>query len=161
MRKILPLLFLVLVLMQQGYSQSTKEHDFSMTQANFESEALKPKSEIWVVDFWASWCGPCIESIPHIKQLHKRYASQNVRFISLSWDESEIKWRSALDRFQMPWQHLRITKSQAAYFDEHFPHKGIPAAFVIRTDGKVKKVKGVGMLESTIQKAIKAHQSKS
>jgi thiol-disulfide isomerase/thioredoxin len=159
MRKILPLLFLVLVLMQQGYSQSTKEHDFSMTQANFESEALKPKAEIWVVDFWASWCGPCIESIPHLKQLQRRYADKNVRFISVSWDESELKWRSALDRFQMPWQHFRITKAQSTYFDAHFPHKAIPTAFVIRMDGKVKKANGVGMLEPTIQKAIKANKS--
>ncbi|MBP6721980.1 MAG: TlpA family protein disulfide reductase [Bacteroidia bacterium] len=159
MRKILPQLFLLLLLMQQGYSQTAAGHDFSMTQAMFEKEALQPKDEIWVIDFWASWCGPCIESIPHLKQIQRRYSDKKVRFISISWDESEVKWRSALDRFQMPWQHIRITKAQSAYFDAHFPHKAIPAAFVIRMDGKVKKANGVGMLEPTIQKAIKANKS--
>ncbi|HEX2899804.1 MAG TPA: TlpA disulfide reductase family protein [Bacteroidia bacterium] len=132
-----------------------------MTQATFEKEALKPKDEVWVIDFWASWCGPCIEAMPHLKQLHRSYAGKNVRFISISWDESDMKWKLALDRFQMPWQQMRITKAQAAYFDAHFPHKGIPTAFVIRRDGKVKRSKGVGMLETTIQKALKTEKPQS
>jgi thiol-disulfide isomerase/thioredoxin len=159
MLKILPLVILLLLLTQTGYSQTNGGPDLSMTQEAFEKEALKPKKEVWVVDFWATWCGPCIESIPYMKQLQQRYASKGVRFISISWDESEIKWRQGLDRLRMPWQQMRVTKAQAAFFDLHFAHASIPTAFVIRADGKVKRSKGIGMLESAIQKALKAREA--
>lgn len=158
MKSLLAGAFLFLLQMQMGYSQSAAGHDFSMTLDQFEQQALKPKQEVWVVDFWASWCGPCIQSIPHLKQLHQQYAQQNVRFISISWDEAEVKWKQALDRFQMPWQHLRVTRAQAAFMDAHFPHRTIPTAFVIRADGKVKRANGVDLLEPAIEKALKAQR---
>lgn len=138
---------------QSGYSQAGP--DFSLSQADFEAQALKSKDEVWVVDFWASWCRPCIEAIPHVRDLQQRYSAQGVRFVSVSWDESDAKWREALARFQMPWQHIRITKANSRFFDLHFPHRTIPTAFVIRRDGKVRRANGVGMLEPTLQKALK------
>ena len=137
-----------------GYSQGSAP-DFSLSQADFEQKALKPKEEVWVVDFWASWCRPCIEAIPHVKELQQKYSAKGVRFISISWDESDAKWKEALTRFQMPWQHIRITKENSRFFDLHFPHRTIPTAFVIRRDGKVRRSNGVGMLEPTLQKALK------
>jgi thiol-disulfide isomerase/thioredoxin len=156
--KIFPLALFFMMLMPLSYSQSPLA-DFSMSRADFEKQALSSKADVWVVDFWASWCRPCVESIPYLKSLHKKYGAQNVRFISISWDDSEMDWKRTVERFQMPWQHIRITKADAAFFDKHFPHKGIPTAFVIRTDGKVKRVNGIGMLETTLQKALKARPS--
>jgi thiol-disulfide isomerase/thioredoxin len=154
--KIFPLTLFFLLLMRLSYSQTRVPDITSMTRATFEKDALQPKQEVWVVDFWASWCRPCVESIPYLKQLQEKYAAKNVRFISISWDDSDADWRRALDRFQMPWQHMRVTRAEAAFFDKNFPHKGIPTAFVIRPNGKAKRVNGIGMLETTIQKALKS-----
>lgn len=158
MKKILPPFALLCLLMQLGYSQSGVAYtpDYSLTAQQFENQVLQPKSEIWVLDFWASWCGPCIEAVPHVKSVQQRFANKGVRFISLSWDDSDERWKTALARLRMPWQHIIIAPALKPFIDRHFPHKGIPAAFVVRTDGKVKRVKGVGMLEQTIQKALHA-----
>lgn len=146
-----------LMLIPSGYSQvGAWVPDFTMSQSEFEAQALRPKTEVWVVDFWASWCGPCIESIPHLKAIQQRFAAKGVRFISISWDESDSKWKAALERLRMPWQHFRVPKENAAFFDKHFPHNSIPKAYVIRMDGKIKKVSGVDVLESAIQKALKS-----
>lgn len=150
------LLSLVLLLVIQfGYSQGVEyAPDFSMTMATFQEKALQPKEEVWVLDFWATWCGPCIVAVPHMKELQKKFADKSVRFISLSWDQSEVKWRAGLQRLQMPWQHLWITPDLIPWFDKYFPHKGIPTAFVIRPTGKFKRVNDVYLLEKAIQKAL-------
>jgi thiol-disulfide isomerase/thioredoxin len=158
MKKFLPLLFPLLLLIPRGYSQMASAYvpDVSLSPEEFQARVLQPKSEIWVLDFWASWCGPCIEAAPYVREVQQRFVDKGVRFISLSWDDSLERWMAAMQRLKMPWQQLIVTQELKAFVDLKFPHKGIPAAFVIRTDGKVKRVAGIGMLESTIQKAVKA-----
>jgi thiol-disulfide isomerase/thioredoxin len=146
---------LLLLVMQFGYSQGADyTPDFSISMDNFQAKALQAKEEVWVLDFWATWCGPCIVAVPHMKELHKKFAGQPVRFISLSWDQAESKWRAGLQRLQMPWNHLWINPDLIPWFDQHFPHKGIPTAFVIRRNGKFKRVNDVYLLEKAIQKAL-------
>lgn len=133
----------------QGY-----EPDLSMDLEGFEKEVLMQKEDVWVVDFWASWCRPCIQAIPHMKKLHAKYQGKGVKFISVSWDRNEAKWMNALGHYKMPWQHLVVPKGSEAWLEEQFPHKGIPTAFVIDRDGKVKKVKDVYRLDKAIYKAL-------
>ena len=156
LKKILPLIFCLLVLSRFGYSQAPAQYtpDFSLSIADIEAKALKDKEEVWVLDFWASWCGPCIQAVPHLKELHEKYEGKNVRFISLSWDKDENSWMKALNRLQMPWQHVRIAKGQDDFFNRYFKHSGIPTAFVIRPSGKVKRVSNVDGLEAAIEKAL-------
>ncbi len=128
--------------------------DLSINIEKFEKEALAPKEEVWVVDFWASWCRPCIQSIPKMKSLHKKYAARGVRFISASWDRNKLKWQNALDHYQMPWNHFIIPRGQEYWLEEHFPHKGVPTVFVIDQEGNAKKVKGLNKLDREIYKAL-------
>ena len=135
-------------------AQNTYQPDLSMTLQTFEEQALSSKEEVWVIDFWASWCRPCIQSIPHMKELHEKYTHQGVRFISISWDRNLASWRYAMDQFKMPWQHLIVPKGQEYWMERHFPHQGIPTAFVIDQNGKVKKVSNVFKLDKAIYKAL-------
>lgn len=128
--------------------------DFSLGLEEFEKEALAPKEEVWVVDFWASWCRPCIQSIPEMKALHKKYKDRGVKFISVSWDRNQMQWQHALDQFKMPWNHFNVPKGKEYWLEENFPHKGIPTVFVIDKNGKAKKAKGVSKLDKAIYKAL-------
>ncbi|MEM0997804.1 MAG: TlpA disulfide reductase family protein [Bacteroidota bacterium] len=129
--------------------------DRSMSLDQFAGQALQEKDEVWVVDFWASWCGPCIRAVPHMKEVHERVGGESVRFISISWDRNPAKWQSALERLRMPWQHIIVPKGQKAFLDEHFPHATIPTVFVIDRVGQVKKVTNVYRVEKAIKKALK------
>lgn len=137
------------------FAQNAYEPDLSMSLQEFEGQVLEEKEEIWVVDFWASWCGPCIRAVPHMKELQASYVDKGVRFVSISWDKNPNKWRSAMMRLQMPWQHIVVPKGKESFLDENFPHRGIPTAFVIRRDGKIKKVTDVYDLEKAIKKSLK------
>lgn len=145
------LLFLALF---SGLSAQDYQADLSLPLAEFEKESLAPKDQVWVVDFWATWCRPCIQSIPHMKELQARYQDKDVLFISISWDRNEIKWLSALNHFEMPWKHLIVPKGKEDWLERNFPHRGIPTAFVINKAGKAKKVNDVYKLQKAIDKAL-------
>lgn len=157
LRKRVFLAFL-LSLMLFGYNPASAQAyapDMSISLQDFQSKALKPKEEVWVVDFWATWCGPCIMAIPHMKETHAKYASKGVRFVSVSWDRNEQQWMAGLMRFEMPWNHLIVPKGQEGWLEKNFPHKGIPTAFVVSRSGKAKKVNDVYSLDKAIDKALK------
>ena len=46
-----------------------------------------------LIDFWATWCGPCNEELPHMKKIAKEFAGQPLVIISVSWDSDEAKWK--------------------------------------------------------------------
>ena len=63
----------------------------------------KLKGKITLIDFWASWCGPCRKEIPHVKKYYEEYKNKGVQFISVSIDAKKDVWTKALKEEQMPW----------------------------------------------------------
>lgn len=150
------LLFLTCFLPIAAFSQGEFEPDLSVSLEEFKQKALESKDEIWVVDFWASWCRPCIMSMPELKGVQKRYQDKAVRFFSVSWDENAEMWDMAVRRMQMVWPQLRIPDPRTgdAFIDSEFPHKSIPSIFIVDKEGKVKKVKGVEHLDKALKKQL-------
>jgi thiol-disulfide isomerase/thioredoxin len=113
----------------------------TLTMAQFEQQCLQPKDEIWVIDFWASWCGPCIQSIPRLRELHQKYKDKGVRLISISVDERETDWKRMLEIHPMPWEHLLHPdlRNRQHYINRHFRFNAIPTLFVIDKQGKAKR----------------------
>lgn len=120
----------------------------------FKREALQSKEEVWVVDFWATWCRPCIAFIPELRDIHEHFESRGVRFISISWDKSEAKWLNGLEHLNMPWQHMLGTKDIRPWLDKYFPHDAIPCIFLIDQNGKPSVIKNKRKLKKKIYKAL-------
>jgi thiol-disulfide isomerase/thioredoxin len=85
------------------------------------------------LDFWATWCVPCIEEIPYLKELVARYSSYNIEFISISIDQIEQKWKTWLESKETPWLQLHDNINLADKFAFHF----IPAFVLIDPEGKI------------------------
>ena len=64
------------------------------------------KGKYVLIDFWASWCKPCKDEIPHLKKLYNQYKAQGFDIVSISMDSKQHEWLSYIDKNPMPWLSL-------------------------------------------------------
>ncbi len=114
------------------------------------SEIVK-KNEYTLLEFWASWCGPCRGEFPHLKKAYNQYKDKGFEIYALSIDSDQKRWLKALKEDNPPW--LRIV-DHAAFKSEgivNYAVYGIPASFLISKEGKVvamgNEVRGFGLDE--------------
>lgn len=88
-----------------------------------------------LIDFWASWCGPCRKAIPEIKQLYNTYKDKGFDVLSISVDTDNAAWRKAMKDEDMPWtQTLSPNKNKTL---NDFMIVGIPTLFLIDRQGRI------------------------
>jgi thiol-disulfide isomerase/thioredoxin len=90
------------------------------------------KGRVVLLDFWATWCGPCMEELPQIKQISKDFAGQPLIILGISWDEDEQKWKKFVAKNQMTWPQYHDTGHRIGNL---FEVKALPGYFTIDTDG--------------------------
>ena len=89
-----------------------------------------------LIDFWASWCGPCIGSFPFMKEIYATYKDRGLVFLGVSCDKNRDSWLKALEKHQLPWTALRSPARKGDACDL-YGITGIPAVILIAPDGKV------------------------
>ena len=82
-----------------------------------------------LVDFWASWCGPCRREIPNVKRQYELYKDKGFEVISISIDKSEAAWRKAVEEEKLQWPNF-IDKTNVA---KTYSVRSIPSMFLIDT----------------------------
>ncbi len=85
-----------------------------------------------LIDFWATWCGPCNEELPHMKKIAKEFAGQPLVIISVSWDADEDKWKQFVAKNEMTWVQYRDSDHKLS---DQFGINAIPHYFTIDSDG--------------------------
>lgn len=142
--------------------------DFSFQNTKGKNTSLnKYKGKVLVLDFWASWCGPCRKEIPNMKKYYAEYKDKGVEFLSVSIDAKKEAWTKALNEEQMPWQQGWTTDAGKVAMDL-YQFGGIPFILVIDKDGNIyrKNVRGEGIktaIEDVLsgKKAVEPTQGKA
>lgn len=107
------------------------------------SEVLA-KNEYVLLDFWASWCGPCIGEIPNMKKAYEAFHKKGFEIFGASADEREKDWLSALDEHKMPWIHVKLDGAWDSQGMRDYGVQGIPHTVLIAKDGTIvaKNIRG-------------------
>jgi thiol-disulfide isomerase/thioredoxin len=103
-----------------------------------------------VMDFWATWCEPCRESVPELKELSKKYPKEKLTLISVSADDDEKAWREFVEKKNMDWTQYRdADKKIRAAFGIH----AFPTYLVIDGEGMIKeRFTGFNPQETTVHR---------
>ena len=106
------------------------------------------KGKILVLDFWASWCGPCRAEIPHLKEAYKEYSNKGVAFFSVSIDKDDAAWRKAMKEENMPWAQAQAPKAGKDAMKQ-YQFSGIPYILVLDKEGKIvaKNLRGKALTD--------------
>jgi len=110
--------------------------------------------KVVLIDFWATWCGPCREALPHIRQIAQKFAGQPFVLLSVNLDNDEDKWRSFVHKNGMTWPQCRDGgfNGQVA---KQFGVTKIPATFTIDAEGVLEDQRvGDADIEGKLKKLV-------
>lgn len=103
----------------------------TITGDTLSSENLRGKYVL--LDFWGSWCGPCIEEIPLLKKTYHQFKDQNFEMIGFAYQSLE-SLDKALEEYRLPWPQIADEKGE---YSSKFLVRGYPTHYLIGPDGKV------------------------
>jgi peroxiredoxin len=132
--------------------------DFSFTSAQGEYFALDDlKGKVVLLDFWGTWCPPCVASVPDLRNLYKRYANEpSFVFISISSDGDEGVWRQFTEKNKMIWPQYR---DQDRRILRAFGVHAFPSYILIDHEGIVRRMQtgwqSPASLDEMVKKQVK------
>ena len=131
-----------------------KVPDFTLMNSDGEKVSLSDsldKNDLVLVDFWASWCGPCVASFPKLKELRATYGQEGFEIVSISIDRTREEWVEASEKYEIPWIDLGELESWhgdvATLYGVHF----VPKSYLIDSEGCIlQKDLTTTLLEQTL-----------
>jgi thiol-disulfide isomerase/thioredoxin len=139
--------------------------NFRLTTLDGRALTLESLSgNVVLIDFWATWCGPCREALPHIRQIVRKFDGQPLVVLSISLDNDEAKWKDFVAKNGMTWMQYRDGGFDGG-ISEEFGVTAIPATFTIDADGvledqHVGDADIEGKLKKLIARAVEMANSK-
>ena len=107
------------------------------------------KGKYVLIDFWASWCGPCLREIPNFIEVYEMYKDKNFEIVGVSLDNNKDKWLSGIERFKLPWIQMSDLKHWSSEGGRLYGVRSIPHTVLIDPKGIIidKNLRGEALKE--------------
>lgn len=90
-----------------------------------------------ILDFWASWCGPCLREMPNVKSIYQQYHKKGLEILGVSLDKTKDAWVKAIQKHGLDWHHISNLKEFNDPIARQFHVNGIPKMYVLDPKGKI------------------------
>lgn len=113
------------------------------------------KGKYVLIDFWASWCGPCRAEVPNLQAIYKQYGGKDFEIVSVAvWDSPMDSWQ-AIKEEGMTWTQIVCTEQDSQVPTRVYGISGIPYIILVAPDGKVigERLRGY-KIEEAVRKAL-------
>ena len=114
--------------------------DFAMDDADGKSHRLSEwcgKGNYVLIDFWASWCAPCLRELPNVVKCYDQYHGKGFEVLGISFDNQKDAWLAAVKRLNMAWPQLSDLKGWNSLAAVVFGIQSIPANILVDPHGRI------------------------
>lgn len=113
------------------------------------------KGKIVLIDFWATWCHPCVREIPKVVQLYKKYHKKGLEIIGISFDEDQDLLNRMIEQKKISWPQYFDGKQWGNKFGQEFGITALPTMWLIDKTGNIADVHAAVGLEDKIAELLK------
>lgn len=121
-----------------GFNQGEVAPDFVQKTPDGKDLKLSDlRGKVVLVDFWASWCGPCRRENPHVKKLYEKYKKQGFEVLGVSLDRTAASWERAIEQDGLEWEHVSDLKGWKNEVAKMYSVSSIPHTILLDSEGRI------------------------
>lgn len=139
----------------QGPIPNITDHRLDFTVVSMKGDSIKLsslKGKVFLLDFWASWCGPCRYANKNLVKLYSKYKNNGLEILSVSLDDEKKDWKKAVAKDKITWLQGNDPARWDAMAAIKWQVDAIPASFLINKNGDVV---GINLEKDALEKKIK------
>lgn len=112
------------------------------------------KSGVVLVDFWATWCGPCVAEVPHVVETYEKLHGKGFEIVGISFDQDKGALTKFVEEHKMPWPQYFDGKGWQNQFGQEFGIQSIPTMWLVDKKGNLRDTNGREDFASKVEKLL-------